>query len=75
MELQILLIVCAVLYWSGCMYYEQKFKRLVPPEHRYYEYERFALTILWPMVMLVSFCYIILSTNNKAIIGSVINDD
>lgn len=75
MMFQILLIVCSITYWTGCHYYEEKFNRLVPPEHQYYEYERFALTIFWPIVLLVSVCYIILSFNNKVMISSAINDD
>jgi len=75
MLLQILWIVCSITYWAGCLYYEKKFNRLVSPEHRYYKYERFALTIFWPIVVVVSICYIILSFDNKAIISSAISDD
>ena len=75
MLLQILMIVCAVTYWAGCLYYEQKFNQLVPPEHPYFKFERFVLTIIWPIVALVSIFYIVLFSDNKAIVGSGMNDD
>lgn len=75
MQFQILLIPLAILYWVECLYYEKKFIRLIPPEYKYYEFERFILTILWPVVVLISLGYIILSSNNKRMVNSVINDD
>lgn len=71
----IILIVGTITWWVGCDYYYQKFARLIPVNYRFYKLERTVLSILWPVVILVSIGHLVLSSNSKEIIRTVVEDD